>query len=355
MKNIAHIVSSLDVGGAEKFVKNISIEQFKNGDRVVIVSFGKPDDDFQAIIQQHGIKVHNLTGGILSRLVQCVSIMLTIKIIHIHSPSVIRALLPISPLLLIKKVIYTIHGEVDPPQTLIKLSHKAARFYLKKVVAVSASAKKSVVTRYDWKEDPIQLIKNGVNAVTYANENENENEKGIKLGVVSRLIPLKNIPMLFNALAQLSKNEANKFSIQIFGEGSEKEVLEQIAHKLIADGMKIEFHGNVIEECDIYSAFDILVMCSDTEGLPMSVLEAMGYRLPVISTSVGAIPDVISHEKNGWLYEAKDVDSLQKILQSIVTSPQKIRKFGESAKKFIDENYAISLIYDDYNKVYQAK
>jgi len=352
MKSIAHIVSSLNVGGAEKFVKNISIEQLTKGDSVVIVSFGKPSDDFQAIIQQYGIKVHNLTGGILSRLVQFVSIVLNIDVIHIHSPAVIRALLPISPLLLMKKVIYTIHGEVDPPQNLMKFSHKAALLYLKEVVAVSASAKKSVVKRYDWKEEPIKLIKNGVNVV--ASTNDNASEEAIRLGVVSRLIPLKNIPMLFNALSQLSKKDVDKFSIQIFGDGSEKMELQQIANKLTADGMKIEFHGNVIEESDIYNSFDILVMCSNTEGLPMSILEAMGYSIPVISTRVGAIPEIISHEKNGWLYEAKDVDSLKEILESIVTSPQKIYKFGQSSKKFIDENYAISSIYDDYNKVYSS-
>lgn len=352
MKNIAHIVSSLNVGGAEKFVKNISVEQFKKDDRVVIISFGKSNDDFQPIIEQHGIKVHNLTGGILSRLVQFIRIVLPIEIIHIHSPAVIRALLPISPFLLMKRVIYTIHGEVDPPQKLIKLSHKVALFYLQEVVAVSASAKKSVIKRYGWKDDSIKLIKNGVNVVK--STNDSDSERGIRLGVVSRLIPLKNIPMLFDALSQLSKYDVDKFSIQIFGDGSEKGRLQKIASTLEADGIDIKFYGNVIEECDIYNSFDILVMCSDTEGLPMSILEAMGYSVPVISTNVGAISEVISHEKNGWLYEAKDVEKLKEILESIVTSPQKIYKFRNSAKKFIDENYAISLIYYDYNKVYSS-
>jgi glycosyltransferase involved in cell wall biosynthesis len=352
MKNIAHIVSSLNVGGAEKFVKNISIEQLAKGDRVVIVSFGKPNDDFQSIIQQHEIEVYNLTGGILSRLIQFFSIVVNIDVIHIHSPAVIRALLPISPLLLIKKVIYTIHGEVDPPQNLMKFSHKTALLYLNRVVAVSKSAKKSVVKRYGWKEEPIKLIKNCGNVVKCVDYNGGK--EAIRLGVVSRLIPLKNIPLLFNALSQLSENNADKFSIQIFGDGSEKIKLQQIANKLIADEMKINFHGNVIEESVIYNSFDILVMCSNTEGLPMSILEAMGYSKPVISTRVGAIPEIISHDNNGWLYEVQDVDSLKEILESIVNSPQKIHQFGQSSKKFIDENYSISSVYDDYNKVYSS-
>lgn len=352
MKNIAHIVSSLNVGGAEKFVKNISIEQVRRNDAVIIVSFGQLDDDFQSAIEQHGITVHNLTGGILSRLLQFMRIVMNIKIIHIHSPAVIRALLPISPFLLLKKIIYTIHGEVDPPQKLIKFSHKVALFYLNEIVAVSEAAKLSVLNRYGWNNPSIKLIKNGVNVVERSQQRFCETN--IALGVVSRLIPLKNIPMLFEALAQLSTDDTNKFSLQIFGDGAEKKKLMQMAKKLQADEMKIAFHGNVIEESAIFNSFDVLVMCSDTEGLPMSILEAMGYSLPVISTSVGAIPEVISHEKNGWLYGVKDVDSLKKILESIISSPQKIPEFGKSAKKFIDENYSISLIYNDYNKVYTS-
>jgi len=352
MKNIAHIVSSLNVGGAEKFVKNISIEQLKQGDKVIIISFGGLNDAFQPIIQENGIIVHNLTGGILSRLLQFIRIIVNVDIIHIHSPAVIRALLPIFPLLLMKKVVYTIHGEVDPPQKLIKLSHKVALFYLKDVVAVSESAKRSVEKRYNWKQDSIKQIKNGVKVVNYTNDHDKDCEKIIKLGVVSRLIPLKNIPMLFKAVSQLSQRDADKFSIQIFGDGSEKDKLQDIANKLKTDGIEIKFHGNVIDENDIYNSFDVLVMCSDTEGLPMSILEAMGYGLPVISTRVGAIPDVITHEKNGWLYETRDVNSLKEILENIVNSPREIYELGESAKKFIDENYAISLIYSDYNKVY---
>ena len=349
MKKIAHVVSSLNVGGAEKFVKNISAEQIKRGDEVVIISFGKPDDAFQHAIEQSGVKVHNLTGGILHRLIQFISIAMSFSIIHIHSPSVIRALLPIFPFLCIKNIIYTIHGEVDPPQKLIKFSHKIAIVYLNQIVAVSKSAKTSVLERYGWNSNKVSVIKNGVNITNKSTKAKQSNV--IRLGVVSRLIPLKNISLLFLALTKLPENISNQFTIHIFGEGPEKEKLVNNA-KLLINENNVTFHGNVINEDDIYNLFDILVMCSNTEGLPMSILEAMGYSLPVISTRVGAIPDVISHNKTGWLYKVKAVDELKNILESIATSPNKTDEFGKAAKDFIKSNYSISMVYDDYNKVY---
>ncbi|MBL0709702.1 MAG: glycosyltransferase [Colwellia sp.] len=349
MKKIAHVVSSLNVGGAEKFVKNISAEQIKRGDEVVIISFGKPDDAFQHAIEQSGVKVYNLTGGILYRLTQFISIAMNFSILHIHSPSVIRALLPIFPFLCIKNIIYTIHGEVDPPQKLINFSHKIAIVYLNQIVAVSKSAKTSVSERYGWNSNKVSVIKNGVNITNKSTKTKQSNV--IRLGIVSRLIPLKNISLLFLALTKLPENISNQFTIHIFGEGPEKEKLVNNA-KLLINENKVTFHGNVINEDDIYNLFDILVMCSNTEGLPMSILEAMGYSLPVISTRVGAIPDVISPNKTGWLYRVKAVDELKQILESIAMSPNKTDEFGQAAKEFIMSNYSISMVYDDYNKVY---
>jgi glycosyltransferase involved in cell wall biosynthesis len=354
MKQIAHIVSSLNVGGAEKFVKNIAIEQAKKGDRVIVISFGKTSDDFQSMIEQHEIKVYNLTGGIISRFIQFVGLIANLRIVHIHSPAVIRALLPIFPFLLMKKVIYTIHGEVDPPQSFLKLSPQGAGCYLHQIVAVSHSSKNSVAERYGWNVNQVNVIKNGVNIVsekTIVNSSGVE-QSSIRLGIVSRLIRLKNIPLLFEAIILLPKELMALLSIEIFGDGPEKQHLEALARKLGLNE-KITFYGNVIDENTIYSSFDTLVMCSNTEGLPMSILEAMGFGLPVISTNVGAISQVISHDKTGWLYDARDLQALKKILMNVLSNADKLKIAGANAKKFIDENYAISTVAQDYNKVYE--
>lgn len=351
MKKLIHIVSSLNVGGAEKFVKNLSTEQLSQGLNVEVVSFGKNSDTFQPTLELAGMRVINLKRGLFSRLIQLLQIFITVDIIHIHSPAVIRALFPIFPALFFKKVIYTIHGEVDPPESLIKFSHQVSWLYLNKTVAVSESAKQSVKRRYNWNSSNIDVIKNGVNVVNQPSKLD-VGEK-IRLGVVSRLIPLKNIPLLFSAISLMPVSLMGRFNLHIFGDGpSQKEIFDKAQE--LTNIVEINFYGSVIEEGDIYSKFDILVMCSDTEGLPMSILEAMGYGLPVISTNVGAISQVVLEQKTGWLYPAKDVTALADNLQTVISNPKIISTYGKQAKTFINEHYAISLIAADYQRIYEA-
>jgi len=351
MKKIIHIVSSLNVGGAEKFVKNLSIEQFSQNKLVEVVSFGNKDDAFQNSLKMTGVKITNLRGGLLNRLIQLIKIFITIDIIHIHSPAVIRAIFPIFPVLFFKKVIYTIHGEVDPPQSLMKLSHQVSWLYLNKVVAVSKSAKQSVERRYSWDSNKVDVIKNGVNVLSQLDKHEDNNK--VHLGIVSRLIPLKNIPLLFNAIALLPLTLSSRINLHIFGDGpSHKEITSKA--KQLHSTIAVDFYGNVINENDIYPKFDVLVMCSNTEGLPMSILEAMGYGLPVISTDVGAISQVVVEQKTGWLYPVKDADALASILKTIMSKPKLVSTYGEQAKLYIDEHYSIPLISADYQRIYEA-
>ncbi|WP_440874885.1 glycosyltransferase [Thalassotalea sp. PLHSN55] len=351
MTNIIHVVSSLNVGGAEKFVKNLSIEQDKQQDNVKVVSFGRVDDPFQAVLTNHPITIVNLIGGMVSRLKQFLSLIKNVDIIHIHSPSVIRAFLPIFPFLLNKKVIYTIHGEVDPPQGQLRLAHQFARLYLNKIVAVSLPAKLSVKQRYGWQSTKVDVIKNGVST---DNPHTETTQDGIlRLGVVSRLIPLKNIALLLSVLKSMPAEIQAKIKLQIFGDGPEKAPLTQ---QVTDDKLEnlVTFHGNVIDENQIYPKFDVLVMCSNTEGLPMSILEAMGFGLPVISTDVGAISQVVDDKSSGWLYQVKDGEALNTILTALIQNPEKISTAGKQAKQFIDDNYAIASVYQDYQKVYSS-
>jgi len=346
---LLHIVSSLNVGGAEKFVKNLAIEQLQRGDNVKVISFGSAGEPFQSIIEQAGVEVVNLRGNFFSRAKQLIQQLKSADIVHIHSPSVIRAILPIFPYFLIKRVIYTIHGEVDPPQNLLTFSHQVARLYLNHIVAVSPSAKNSVTPRYGWSSENIGVIKNGV---TLANRQAVQTGN-IKLGVVSRLIPLKNIPMLFDAITLLPEPMQKQVELQVFGDGPEMGRLQEKAAQMSKE-VVVKFHGNVIDELSIYKTFDVLVMCSNTEGLPMSILEAMAYGIPVISTDVGAISKVVIDQETGWLYPAKGTEQLVGILMKLIRESEKVARAGAKAKELIKENYDISMVSRDYKQLYES-
>ena len=103
----------------------------------------------------------------------------------------------------------------------------------------------------------------------------------------------------------------------------------------------------------MYSTIDALVLCSNSEGLPMSILEAMSYGLPVISTNVGAIPKVINHEVNGFLIPPKDSNALANILKNFIDNQYNLNNIGEEAQHYIAKNYSIEQVAQDYNLIYQ--
>lgn len=348
--DILHAVSSLNIGGAEKFVVNLAIKQQTSGKDVCVVSFGHPQDSLQGLLEQHAIKVINLHGNMLTRSLRLIKLLLSTTIFHIHSPAVIRACFLFFPILFTKKCLYTIHGENTAKLSLMKLSHLAAKLYLNKVLAVSEGAKNSVTNRYGWSTEKIDVVKNGV-PVKHIEKNNHLEKEILKLGIISRLIPLKNVSLLFDVLNELPERYKEIIKIEVFGDGPELSNLKEHAKK--KNNCTITFHGACSDEYLMYSTIDALVLCSNSEGLPMSILEAMSYGLPVISTNVGAIPKVINHEVNGFLFPPKDSNALANILKNFIDNQYNLNNIGEEAQHYIAKNYSIEQVAQDYNLIYQ--
>ncbi len=348
--NVIHVVSSLKIGGAEKFVRNISKLQVANGLSVTVVSFGNGDDPFKLQLEEAGIPVILIQGSMLSRWFQIVKLIRRADVVHVHSPSVIRVLLPVSLLLIRKNIVYTIHGEVDPPQSLLRLSHRAALIYLSNVTAVSEQAKLSTHRRYGWDPKPITVIENGVPIPVRPSHDHNQLK--LKLGTVCRLISLKNINHIITTVERFVDQISTNIELHIWGDGPERAAIESQI-KLAQLEPYVFVHGASLDEDQIYSSFDVLVICSETEGLPMSLLEGFAYGLPAISTPVGAIPSALKDNHNGWLYEVGDLDALFLILEKLSMDKRLIKPAGDCAYKLVSEQYGLTNLANDFYEIYQ--
>ena len=342
---ILHCVSSLKVGGAEKCVKNLVKVQSQKGLDVKVLSFGDKSDAFQRDIESLGVEVINIKGNIITRLVKASRHLAGFSTVHIHSPAVIKAFAPIFPILLFKKVIYTIHGEVEPPIGFVKGSHKLAQLYVDKVFGVSESIKDGIYKRYKWKPQDVIVISNGVYCPPIP---QNIAEQPIlNLCTVCRLVPLKNIVQLVEAFARYELRQFAK--LNVFGDGPERSAIEHLITKYALHDC-VTLHGEVLDEDAIYERQDILLINSTTEGLPMSLLEAMARGIPAISTSVGQIPRLIQHGENGFIYNVDDIECWYTLLLSQIHNRDSLRHVGLCAYEFVNQNYAIN----DVSSIYEA-
>ena len=98
---------------------------------------------------------------------------------------------------------------------------------------------------------------------------------------------------------------------------------------------------------------DIYIQPSITEGYPLSVLEAMAAKLPIITSNAGGLDKMIEHDINGWKYEARNIDELFEILKlAMNSSKKKLFNLSSNAFKKINIENNIENIAKVYNSIY---
>lgn len=98
----------------------------------------------------------------------------------------------------------------------------------------------------------------------------------------------------------------------------------------------------------------IFVLPTYFEGMPISLLEAMSYKMAVVATKVGSIPEVLHHERNGLLIEAGDVNELKKKLKLLLSSENLQEKLGRQARKTVEEDFNIRNNVEVLLNIYKA-
>jgi len=102
----------------------------------------------------------------------------------------------------------------------------------------------------------------------------------------------------------------------------------------------------------LLEAADFFVLPSDTEGLPLSVLEAMAHGLPIIASRVGGIPELIDDEKEGLLVEPGDADALSTAIQRLWRDRALCHRLGEAARLRAASHFSIAETTEKYEQLY---
>ncbi len=163
----------------------------------------------------------------------------------------------------------------------------------------------------------------------------------IKLLYVGRLSHEKGIEYLLKSIQMLRRNRRD-VTLQLCGDGPEKKNLQILCRKLEIEG-KVEFTGFVPQGRElnkVYSEADIFILPSLSEGVPKVLLEAMSKGLPVITTEVGGIPDIIKHNENGILIPPGSPAAISEAIESILENRRLRDTIIENGYNFILEHTA---------------
>ena len=348
---IIHLVSSLNVGGSERFVIDLSRAQIKSGKSVVIYSLGSNDDELISRGECNGLSISLLSKRNPLSLLWFVFSLIRCDIIHLHSPHALSAVYTILRIFAKRKIAYTRHGAgLFDSNSWKTLHHKAAKLF--KALAFVSEEAKAVFERVNPNVKLRgKVIDNGVNIPENRRTKKTYQGGVISIGSVGRMVELKYQQHLIRAIARLDKGTLEKVHVNFFGDGEDRQKLEKLALELDL-GNIITFHGVVTDRSHIYQSIDVLCVTSETEGLSLAIIEAMSFNIPTIATNVGGNPTLVKPGENGWLYEFGQVDALSDILQNIVISTDSIDEFGSQASAFIADNYSIDNSEKQYQHLY---
>ncbi len=165
---------------------------------------------------------------------------------------------------------------------------------------------------------------------------------------VCRLHPKKGLDVAIRACAKLRDNNV-RFLFEIVGDGPQRKHLEELIGSLhLADNVRLLGPRPNDQLTELYSQACVFLMpCikmpdGDMDGIPVAMMEAMVCEVPVVSTAISGIPELVEDGRTGCLVPEKDADALAKILEELLADADRIQRFGEAARARVLTDFSIS-------------
>jgi len=198
---------------------------------------------------------------------------------------------------------------------------------------------------------PIDTNKTDLDARTES-RGENGSQEAVVIGIVARLSEEKRHLDLLEAFSRTLQAFPNTCLV-IVGDGPLRGQLEARAQKL---GMheKVSFVGFQKDVNKYLRMMDIFVLPSRTEGMPIAIMEAMAWQLPVIASRVGGIPEIVDDQATGILFDLGNIDQLTNALTQLISDPQKRKAFGESGKRKVFTTFHPDKFVESHYELYRA-
>jgi glycosyltransferase involved in cell wall biosynthesis len=233
------------------------------------------------------------------------------------------------------------------------LSYAAHRF-----VGVSEETVEDVVRYERIPRRKVVMIPNGVDGAPFRcsiDAGAKRRELGLPaegplLGVGARLVPEKGLEDLIEAV-RLLRTGFPTLRLLIAGSGPLEDSLQELAQQRgVADA--VHLLGVRHDMPELLRLFDVYVLSSLREGLPMGLLEAMAAECPVVATRVGGIPSVIEDGVNGLLAPPRDPEALAAAIETLLVDKALRSSFSERSRALFDREYGVEQMVRRYESLY---
>lgn len=353
---VAHLVSTLGVGGQEMVILSLVEHMDRTRFKPVVLTLhgGGP---LAERISALGVPVEvigepGLTGWPLVRRLAGRLKALNAGILHTHNPAphqrgAMAKLLAGTPVL-----IHTKHGRNNFPTRTRRWAEQLAGRFSDLVVAVSADAAEVARTIDRVPRRKLRVIHNGIALDRLPHAQIGQTGRPPRAVHVARLNRIKDQPTLLRA-ARIVADQLPGFTLDIVGDGPMGEIVRQLAHDLDLDAV-VHFHGMQQDVGRYLAQSDLFVLPSLSEGISITLLEAMAVGLPVVATDVGGNREVVLPGDTGLLVPVAAPEVLATAMLELLTDPVRAAAMGQAGRKRVEAEFDITRTIAAYEEAYLA-
>ena len=366
---IVHVVDSMEVGGAEVLVALLCRSQRGEGNDLSVHCLFDAGPLAEQL-EQEGIPVHvhRLGSGLVAQLRVIRGLYRSFAqerpdVVHCHNilPTIMAG--PAARIAGAGAVFSTRHGLATPYNAAPEIegiTDSAGAFYRFRVAAAFCSRVVAVcdVARRNLESGPgaflnkVVTIRNGASALSVSSKPDPLIRKeGFTLVHVARLHWKKNQSGLLRAVS-LALQQVPDLFLWVIGDGDEAESLHHLARELGIES-RVRFAGERKDVGDWLAQADLFVLSSLTEGLPVSLVEAMAAGLPFLVTNVGGMPEVAELSGAGTVVEANSPEALAEGIVQCARRRAELPDLGRRARHCYDRHFTPDLMLRAYSQLYE--
>ncbi len=357
-----HLIQGLEIGGLEIMVVNL-LERLGQGRYQPAICCFDSLGDLAEPLPEQGIDVHLLKrrpGVDIRYIFKLASFLrqMETQILHLHNPTAFFYGTLAGKLARVPCIVYTEHGRDFSSSWKVKFTNGILSRLVNKVVAVAEFGRRYLVADEGIAEQKTITIHNGIDAERFGAEydaNALRSELGLEkrqlvIGIVARLDPIKNHKALIKAMKKVA-DRLPEAVLLVVGDGPLRRELESLSTALGLEA-RVRFLGARSDVPELMNLLDLFVLCSHSEGLSLTLIEASAAARPIVATDVGGNSEVVENKVNGLLVPADDPEALATAILALLQDKERLSVMGKAGRQKFEREFTLEGMVQAYEKLY---
>ena len=370
---VAHVIHRLGTGGMENGLVNLINHMPPERYRHVIICL-QGFTDFRNRIQRDDVEIIDVgqkTGHDFKAYFRLYKILRALKpdILHTRNLSALESQI-VGTVARIRGRVHGEHGrdiyDLHGKNRKYNMLRKIVQPFIGRYIAVSRDLAGWLKNTVGVSSRKITQVYNGVDNVKFRPRSGLResvgpqgfvSEDSIVIGSVGRLAQVKDFPTLIRAFHRVcellpeSRKSRSRLRLAIVGDGSARIECERLLKDLKLED-QVWLAGDRDDVAELMQAMDVFVLPSLGEGISNTILEAMACGLPVIATSVGGNPELVTPGKTGFLVAPGEPEKMAQVLLAYVSDPARMKLEGQVARAEIEARFSMDAMVNAYLAVY---